>query len=227
MVDRTFQTSGSGRDLRIIGVAADTKVRTFGEAPRPYVYQFQGQFGVAVSMQVVVKGRGTSEQLVAIAREVLDEVSPGMVLFEEIKTMDEHLALLLFPPRIAALLLTVFGGLALVLAAIGIYGVVSYAVAKRTRELGIRMSLGATARDVVTMAVGRGMRLVAVGGIVGILLAGAVTWSVSSYLFGISARDIVTFVTIPALLSMVALVAAWIPARRASLVDPVRALRSE
>jgi predicted permease len=227
MVDRTIQTSGSGRDLRIIGVAADTKVRTLGEAPRPYVYQLQGQFGVATSMQVVVKGRGTSEQLVAIAREVLDEVSPGMVLFEEIKTMDEHLALLLFPPRIAAVLLTVFGGLALVLAGIGIYGVVSYAVAKRTRELGIRMSLGATARDVVTMAVGGGMRLVAVGGIVGILLAGAVTWSVSSYLFGISARDIVTFVTIPALLSIVALVAAWIPARRASHVDPVRALRSE
>ena len=104
---------------------------------------------------------------------------------------------------------------------------VSYAVAKRTRELGIRMSLGATARDVTSMAIGGGMRLVAVGAVVGVFLAGAVTWSISGYLFGISSTDVVTFVTIPLLLSGVALFAAWVPARRASRVDPVRALRSE
>jgi ABC-type antimicrobial peptide transport system permease subunit len=178
-------------------------------------------------MQVVVKGTGTSEQLVAAARTALDDVDPDMVLFEGIKTMDEHLSLLLFPPRMAALLLTVFGGLALVLAGIGIYGVVNYAVVKRTRELGIRMSLGATARDVMVMAVGGGMRLVLVGGVVGMGLAAVLTWSVSGYLFGISTTDLVTFTTIPVLLSGVALVAAWLPARRASRVDPVRVLRTE
>jgi len=219
--------AGGGTDLRIVGVAADTKVRTLGEAPRPYIYELQGQeafFG----MQVVVKGNGsTSEQLVTVARATLDEIAPDMVLFEEIKTMNEHLALLLFPPRMAALLLSVFGGLALLLAGIGIYGVVSYSVAKRTRELGIRMSLGASARDIVSMAIGGGMRLVAVGALVGVVLAAAVTWSISNYLFGISTTDVATFVAIPVLLSGVAFFAAWLPARRASLVDPVRALRSE
>jgi putative ABC transport system permease protein len=225
LVGRAILTPG-GTDMRILGIAADTKVRTLGETPRPYVYELQGQqayFG----MQVVVKGEGTSEQLVAVARAALDEVAPNMVLLEDMKTMDEHLALLLFPPRMAALLLSVFGGLALFLAGIGIYGVVSYAVARRTREMGIRMSLGASARDVVKMAITGGMRLVAAGAIVGVLLAGAVTWSISGYLFGISTTDLGTFVAIPMLLCAVAFFAAWFPARRASLVDPVRALRSE
>lgn len=226
LVGRTITTARAAAELRIVGVAADAKVRTLGEAPRPFVYELMGQVSF-FGMQVVVKGIGTSEELVATARRTLDEVSPNMALFEEIKTMNEHLALLLFPPRMAALLLTVFGGLALVLAGIGIYGVVSYAVSKRTRELGIRMSLGASASDVVRMAVGGGMRLVILGGVVGIVLAGAVTWSISSYLFGIAPTDIVTFATIPMLLSGVALLAAWVPARRASRVDPVRALRSE
>jgi ABC-type antimicrobial peptide transport system permease subunit len=141
--------------------------------------------------------------------------------------MNEHLALLLFPPRMAALLLTVFGGLALTLAAIGIYGVVSHAVSRRTRELGIRMSLGATAQDVVRMAIGGGMRLVMIGGVFGMVLAGAVTWAISGFLYGVGPNDIATFIAIPALLSVVALFAAWIPARRASRVDPVGALRSE
>jgi ABC-type antimicrobial peptide transport system permease subunit len=143
------------------------------------------------------------------------------------KTMNEHLALMLFPPRMAALLLSVFGGLALTLAAIGIYGVVSYAVSKRTRELGIRMSLGASARDVVRMAVAGGMRLVVIGGALGILLSAAVTWSIARFLYGIGATDLATFAAIPLLLSAVALAAAYVPARRASEVDPVRALRSE
>lgn len=225
VVGRAIQTAG-GSDLRIVGVAADTKVRTLGEPPRPYVYRLWGQRGTT-GLQVVVKGDATSDELVAVARETLDEVSPEMVLFEPIKTMDEHLALLLFPPRMAAMVLSVFGGLALLLAAIGVYGVVSWVVARGTREMGIRMSLGATARDVMAMAVGRGMRLVGVGALIGVVLAVGVTWAVSSYLFGISSRDVVTFAVIPLVLTTVAFVAAWIPARRASRVDPVRALRSE
>lgn len=225
IVGRALETS-RGDPLRIVGVAKDTKVRTLGEEPRPFVYRLQGQV-TFFGMQMVVKGEGTSDELAAVARRVLDEVDPDLVLFEEVKTMNEHLELLLFPPRMAALLLTAFGALALLLAAVGIYGVVSYAVSKRTRELGIRMSLGASARDVVTMAVGGGMRLVLVGGFVGVVLAAAVTWAISGYLFGVSARDVVTFVTIPTLLTGVALVAAWVPARRASRVDPVRALRTE
>lgn len=224
MVGRTIE-DGSGNPLRIIGIARDTKVRTLGEAPRPYVYEVHGQPGY-IGMQYVVRGRGTSAELLTAAREVFDALDPNLVYFEA-KTMNEHLALMLFPPRMAALLLSVFGGLALLLSAIGIYGVVSYTVARRTREMGIRMSLGATARNIVAMAVRGGMRLVAIGGAIGVVLAAAVTWSISSYLYGIGSTDVVTFAAIPILLSGVALVAAFVPARRASAVDPVRALRAE
>lgn len=216
-----------GRDggYRIVGVARDTKVRTLGEEPRPYVYVASRE-GFVVDMQFVVRGRASAPELLAAAREVIDAVDPDLVLLEA-KTMNEHLAIMLFAPRMAALLLSVFGGLALALSAIGIYGVVSYAVSRRTRELGIRMSLGATARDVVVMAVGGGMRLVAVGGAIGVVLAGGVTWALARFLYGISSTDVLTFVVIPVLLTGVALLAAFVPARRASAVDPVRALRSE
>jgi predicted permease len=225
VVGRAIGTGGD-QEVRIVGVAADTKVRTLGESPRPYIYELQS--GEAFfGMQIVVKGVGTGEELVAIARAVVAEVDPNLVYFEEPKTMNDHLALLLFPPRMAALLLSVFGGLALLLAAVGIYGVVSYAVSRRTREMGIRMSLGASAADVVRMSVGGGMKLVLAGGAVGVVLAGGVTWAISGFLFGIEPNDIVTFVSIPLLLSAVALLAAWVPARRASAVDPARALRSE
>jgi predicted permease len=224
VVGRSIETSG-GTPLRIVGVARDTKVRTLGEQPRPYVYELKGRDGV-LGMQVIVRGQGSSAELLAAAEAVLREVDPTMPVIEA-KTMNDHLALLLFPPRMAALLLSVFGGLALLLAAIGIYGVVSHSVSKRTRELGIRMSLGASARDVVRTAVGGGMRLVLAGGVVGVLLAAGVTWALSGFLFGIGPNDVVTFMAIPSILCAVALLAAWVPARRASTVDPVRALRSE
>jgi hypothetical protein len=221
MVGRSIQDTG-GNDLRIVGVARDTKVRTLGESPRPYIYEAHRFSG----MEFVVRGEGTSEEILAAALDVVHEVDPDLILFEA-KTMNEHLALMLFPPRMAALLLSVFGGLALLLSAIGIYGVVSYAVARRTREMGIRISLGASARDVIAIAVRGGMRLVLLGGGIGVVLAGAVTWSISGYLFGIGSTDVVTFAAIPLLLAGVALLAAFVPARRASLIDPVRALKSE
>ena len=128
---------------------------------------------------------------------------------------------------LAALLLGVFGGLALVLAAVGIWGVVSHAVARRTREVGIRVSLGATAREVIGLLVGSGMRLVALGIVVGLVLAVAAVVPLSRMLYGIQALDIATFAAIPLVFGGVAALAAWVPARRAARVDPVRALRSE
>jgi hypothetical protein len=159
-------------------------------------------------------------------RRILRDLDPDLSVIEA-KTMNEHLALILFPPRMAAVLLSVFGSLALTLAAIGIYGVVSHAVSRRTRELGIRMSLGATARGVVRMAISGGMRLVLIGATVGMVLAGTVTWTISGFLFGVQPNDVATFIAIPALLSVVALFAAWIPASRASRIDPAQALRRE
>ena len=113
------------------------------------------------------------------------------------------------------------------LAAIGLYGIVSYAVARRTREVGIRMALGADHRSVVAMLTGSGVRLVAAGSAIGLPLAAAVSWSLSRFLFGIGATDVVTFVGIPALLGLVGALASWLPARRATRVDPLSALRAE
>ena len=115
----------------------------------------------------------------------------------------------------------------LLLSAVGLYGLVSYAVARRTREVGIRMSLGADAVSVIRMVVSDGMRLVAAGSVLGLAIAGAVTWLISSYLYGIEATDVATFVGIPMLLAGVAFSAALVPARRASRVNPVDALRTE
>ena len=217
--------TGNGAEQRIVGVAADTKVRTLGEDPRPYVYELPGT-RTASGLQFIVRGEGSPSELLAAALEALDRVDPDLVLFQA-KTMDEHLSLMLFPPRMAAILLSVFGALALALSAIGIYGAVSHRVAKRTREMGIRMSLGASSRDVVAMGVGGGMRLVVVGAAIGTVLAAALTWLLARFLFGVSATDMATFVAIPVILLAVALVAAFIPARRAARVDPVKALRAE
>jgi predicted permease len=225
VLGRTISYPGSSDPFRIVGVARDTKVRSLGEAPRPFIYHTPWP-GFIPGMQVVVRGSLPGAGLLALTRGIVDEVDPDMVMFSA-KTMNEHLALMLFPPRMAAFFLGVFGGLALLLSGIGIYGVVSHAVARRTREMGIRLSLGATARDVVVMAVGGGMRLVAVGAVIGVVLAGTVTWLISGYLYGISSTDVVTFLAIPVLLTGVALVAAFVPARRASRVDPVQALRSD
>ena len=115
----------------------------------------------------------------------------------------------------------------MLLSGIGLYGVVSYSVARRTREVGIRMSLGADAHQVVRMVVGGGLKLVVVGGAFGLVLSGAVTWLLSSFLYGISTLDVATFILIPCLLVGVAAFAAYVPARRASRVNPVDALRSE
>ena len=125
----------------------------------------------------------------------------------------------------AAVLLGVLGALALLLAAIGVYGVVSHAVASRTRELGIRLSLGATPRAVTALAVRGGMVLVLTGGVLGLLLAMGAASLLSRFLMGVEGRDLATFTAIPALPGGVALVSAWLPARRAARVDPAGALR--
>ena len=209
----------------VIGVAANTKVRTLGEAPRPFMYD-HARSSYNGSLNILVKGdRPSSELLLAVRRGAM-EVDPNMVTLES-KTMEEHMALLLFAPRAAALLLSVFGALALVLAGVGLYGLVSYTVARRTREVGIRISLGADSGRVARMVMGGGMRLVLVGCAVGMALSASVTWLLSRYLYGIGALDLMTFFGIPLLLTAVALGAAWVPARRASLVNPVEALRSE
>jgi predicted permease len=215
----------SGREYRVVGVARDTKVRTLGEAPRPYAY-FPLRQNYTPVLYLMVRGSLPAPRLLGQLQSTVREARPDLVMMDAI-TMRDHLAIPLYAPRMAAILLGVFGGVALLLSGIGLYGVVSYAVARRTREVGIRISLGADARQVVAMVVAGGMRLVVVGGVVGLILSAAVTWLLSRFLYGVSTLDIATFVAIPLILTGVAAIAAFVPARRASLVNPVEALRTE
>lgn len=141
--------------------------------------------------------------------------------------MDERIGRSLDSRRFNMILLAVFATLALALAAIGIYGIIAYAVSERTHEIGVRLALGAQRRDVMTMIVAQGMTMTAAGAVAGVAAALLMTRLMSSLLFGVSAVDPITFTAIPLLLAAVALLACYVPARRATRVDPLVALRTE
>ncbi len=220
---RTFRRGEE--EYTVVGVAGNAKIRSLGEAPRPFVYRPHAQSfrsSMAVVAQTSAYPRGTVLDMVSLARRL----DPELLIYET-KTMERHLAVSLLPHRLSALIVSGFGGIALLLAAIGLYGVVSYAVSTRSREVGIRMALGANPASVVKMLLGGGMRLVGVGAGIGLVLAGLSGQLLGRLLYGINALDPIAFAAVPALLGSVALLAAWIPARRASAVNPVRALRAE
>ncbi len=216
---------GDGNELRIVGVAGNAKIRSLGEEPTPFIYYPYSQ-DYASFVTVLARTSGSAEQTTAQLLDLLRTMDPETPIIES-KTMKEHLSVMLIPARLSAFLSTLFGALAVGLAVIGLYGVVSYAVAQRRREMGIRMSLGATRRSVVGLAVGGGMKLVALGGIIGLSLAFLATRVLRGFLFGIAPLDPVVFLAVPTVLGVVALLAAYLPARRASRVDPVRALKAE
>ena len=141
--------------------------------------------------------------------------------------MRENLATAFLPARVAAWLLGLFGLLGLSLAVVGIYGVISYAASQRTGEIGLRMALGAQLRDILRLVIGQGLKLTLTGVVLGATLALALTRFLSSLLVGVSAADPLTFIAVPLLLTAVASFACWIPARRATKVDPMIALRRE
>jgi predicted permease len=213
------------RPLTVVGVVRDTKVSTMGEAPRPVVYFSMAQVPPG-NLQVLVRGRLSAGELVATLRRVLREAYPD-VLVLEVKTMTEHLSVRLFGTRAAAVLLGTFGALALLLSSLGLYGVVSFSVSRRVREVGIRMSLGARRRDVVGNILRRSMAGVAAGGLAGLGLAFFLARLIRVLLVGVSPLDPLTWAAIPLLLGSVALLAAYVPARRSTRVNPVEALRSE
>jgi predicted permease len=224
-VGRTLHHQPDGVDMTVIGVASDAKVNSLGEAPVSFVYLPYSQAYTSfmtVIARTSLSPEWTATQLLAAVREL----DPDAWVWEA-KTMARHLGIVLLPARLSALLLSVFAVLALTLAAVGLYGIVSYSVSQRTHEMGIRMSLGADAGAVMRMLAGSGLRLVAVGGLIGLALALLLTRALNHMLFGVGAFDLLTFVAVPVLLGGVALLASYVPARRASRIDPVRALRSE
>jgi len=213
------------RAATVVGVARDTKVERLGEDPIPFIYFARDQYPTS-GLRVVAKGRGGSENLVAILQRVIREVNPNFAVME-VRSMEDHLSLLLFPARVAALLLGVFGALALFLAAIGLYGAVNFSVSSQTREIGIRMSLGAKQGTVIGSMMKGAMGVVALGGVLGLAASYAIARVIQGLLFGVSAGDLPTMILVPVLLCGVAFLAAMIPARRATKVNPVEALRTE
>ncbi|HKG14243.1 MAG TPA: ABC transporter permease [Pyrinomonadaceae bacterium] len=220
----SFQ-SDTGPWLEIVGVARDGKYWTLGEAPQLFVYSPLSQ-AYSSTATLVVRAEGDPRSLANSIRAEVSKLDPALPLFD-VKTMEEHMGVSLFPARVAATLLGGFGLLALLLAAMGVYGVVSYSVAQRTREIGIRLALGARARDVLRLVAGRSMALVAAGLAAGLAAALALTHYMEVILYGVSATDAFTFTLVVFLLAGVALLACLVPARRATKVDPMAALRHE
>jgi predicted permease len=212
-------------DVTVVGVVNTVKYQTLGEPPQPIVYwPLKQHFSPFTAL--IVHTMGPTAHSVATIRATIQSVAPTIPL-ERVLTVSDLLQQSLLPPRIAAELLGAFGLLALVLAAIGTYGVMSYSVSQRTREMGVRMALGAQPQDVLQLVLRTGMTMVLVGVAVGLAVATALTRSMSSLLYGIGWFDPLASLTTVALLILVALAACWVPARRAARVDPLIALRYE
>ncbi|HEV2706871.1 MAG TPA: ABC transporter permease [Pyrinomonadaceae bacterium] len=224
------------RDMaaEIVGVVSHVKQYGLdGEVPvEPQFYlsinQAPEQFLPNIARRILIVARTRSEPLAvadAIRREVLatDKNQPVF----GVRTMDDIIAQSVASRRFAMMLLAVFAGVALVLAAVGIYGVMAYSVTQRTHEIGIRMALGAQARDILRLVVGQGMMLALIGVALGLIAAFGLTRVMTSMLYGVSATDPLTFASISVLLAFIALLACYIPARRATRVDPMIALRYE
>jgi predicted permease len=223
---RRLSVSGpKGPWREIVGVVADTKYLTLGEASTPLVYLPLAQ-NHETGMTLHVRAAADPAALLPAVRRELRALEPNLPL-PSVHTMSETVATSLYAARMGALLLTAFGGLALLLATIGVYGVLAFLVSRRTRELGVRIALGARAKDVFALVIREGMLLVALGIGIGLLLAAAATRSLGSLLYGVSSADALTFAVVPLLLAGVALLACALPARRAMNVDPMRALRSQ
>ena len=224
-IGKRFSFFGDRKLMQIVGVVSDTTQFAIGEPPQPEVYLPLTQY---YSPQASLQVRTTSAPrtvIASVAAEV-QNLNKNLALTNTL-TIGQILDQGLWAPRMAAALLSVFAFIALVLAAIGIYGVMAYSVAQRTREVGIRVALGAHPRDVMKLIVGQGMALAGAGVGIGLLAAFGVARLFSSLLFGVSTADPLTFIGVTLVLSLSAFAACYLPARRAMAIDPIIALRYE
>ena len=222
---RIFIGADSHEGIEVIGVVKAGKYRNLAEDPRPFMYFPIAQRRPGI-MTLVARTSGDPRNFVGAIRhemELLDRTVP----LSSIKTMPEHMTWPLWAPNMAATLSLAFGVIALLLSSVGLYSVMAYVVSQRTKEVGIRMALGASRKDVLQMITGQGMRLALIGAVIGLALALALAKVVSSLLIGISGYDLTTFVVVVGLLAAVAFIASLLPARKATKVDPLVALRYE
>ena len=224
-VGKRLRTDSEGPSLEIVGVARTARYRNLREQPLPFIYIPLSQ-EYQSGMTLLVRTEGDPLDAVSAVRAAAQGINKGVPLFN-VTTMSQHVGAALASDRMIAVLLGIFGGVALLLAVVGIYGVMSYAVARRTHEIGVRMALGAQRSDILALVIRQGMAPVLVGGVLGLAAAFALTRVMEGLLFGVSATDPVTFAGVAMLLAGVALLACYIPARRAARVDPLLALRHE
>ncbi|MFN0107534.1 MAG: ABC transporter permease [Blastocatellia bacterium] len=217
---------GEKKWYEIVGIVKNVKHRqslSRDYEPEYYFPHRQLSFG---SMNLVVRAKNDPRSLVGALQHEVSSLDKNVPLYRP-KTLEQYLGVAVSQPKFNALLLTLFAGLALLLTAIGLYGVMAYSVMQRTQEIGVRIALGAQNSDVLKMVLRQGLRLTVIGLAVGLGAAFGLTRLMSALLYGVSANDPLTFVAIALLLTFVGLLACWIPARRATKVDPMIALRCE
>ncbi len=209
--------------LEVVGIARDTSVRSLAESPRAFLYLPIAQ-DFSPYVVFLAASEGSAQQTAVSMLQAARELDPGLRVLES-KTLARHLSAFLLPARASALFVGGFAALALLLAVTGLYGLVSFGVAQRAREVGIRIAIGARPMEVIRLLMAGGIRLVLLGGAVGVALAALLSRGLSGLLYGVPAADPATFIAVPLLLLAVTVVASFVPAWRASRIDPVRVMR--
>jgi len=215
----------AGQDRQVVGVVETGKVRSLGEAPTGLMYLPQRELFIT-GVTLVARASTDPHVVLRRIRETIRAADSDMPVFD-VRTMEDHMGTALLPARLGGTVLGLFGLLGLLLAAVGIYGVMAYSVAQRTRELGIRIALGSDRGGVVRLVLREGMRLAALGVAIGLLGAVAASRLVRGLLYGVSPLDPLAFSVVPLTLVVVAAAAVYLPARTAATVDPIRALKTE
>lgn len=225
-IGKRILIGAESRDLiEVAGVVKTGKYRNLAEDSKPYIYYPMTQRRPA-NMSLVMRTSVDPRGLAGAIRKEAQNIDRSVPV-SSVKTMTEHLTYALWAPNMAASFSLAFGVLAILLSAVGLYSVMAYVVSQRTREVGIRMALGANRADVMKMITVQGMRLAVIGVVIGLLLSLGLARALSSLLIGVSGYDVTTFVIVPSLLVFVAFIACYLPARRATKIDPLVALRYE
>jgi predicted permease len=223
-IGRRFRSGGQWRT--VVGLTATGKYNRLNEAPTPFYYLPYQQGVPDLDLEICVRAAGSPQSLARMVQQTVHALDPRVDVLRT-TTMVAHTQTVLFAESIASTLLALLGTTGLILAAMGVYAVMAYAVGQRTQEFGVRLALGADRGDILRLVLGHGLMLAAIGVAAGLMLALAVTRFLASFLYGVSPFDPVTFIGVPLLLALVALLACWLPARRATKVDPIIALRAE
>jgi predicted permease len=215
----------AGQDREVIGVVETGKYSSLGEAPTEFMYlPYRERF--SFSMTLIARTRMQPETALGQIRTMVRDMDSNMPLFD-VRTMEDHMGIALLPARLGGEVLGGFGILGLLLAGIGVYGVMAYSVARRTREIGIRVAMGANRSSVIRMVLGEGLKLAGIGTVVGLIAAAGASQAIKGMLYNVNALDPVAFIGVPVVLVSVAAVAVYLPARKAASVEPMKALKTD